>query len=292
MTITDTQLLDFNRQGLIPGPDETEAAFLERARYCLRLKDEIADKLGAQLPFSEADRSSGEFLLPSLAETRQQYDISPGWIPLFFSNFHLYPWHGGCAWIFQQSEETPTAAFLQLRRAFAQSENYLGLYSRKELIAHELCHVGRMCFEEPRFEEIIAYRTSSSNFRRWLGAIVQSSWEATAFFLLLCLIFAVDLYALSAGTPHLMESLSWLKLIPLSLVAAGLYRLYKRQRQFAQCLASLQALLQGKAEAVIYRLTDQEIVAFSQMEEESLRAALAEKRGSSLRWRCIEKAYL
>ncbi|MCE5318775.1 MAG: hypothetical protein LLG04_15610 [Parachlamydia sp.] len=290
INLTDSQLIELNRQGLIPGPDETEEAFLKRTQYCLSLKTEIAEKL--QLPFSDQEASSEEFVQPALAVTRKSYDIAPGWIPLFFSNHKLFPWHGGCVWIFQQSEESPTAAFLQLRRAFLNSETYLGLYSRNELIAHELCHVGRMCFEEPRFEEILAYRTSPSRLRGWLGAIAQSSCESMAFFLLLCLILAVDLYALAFDVP--LESLAWLKLLPIGMFGAGLLRLIMRNQQFDQCLANLQKLLKDsqKASAVIYRLTDREIISFSHMAPDCFQDAIEERKGSSLRWRCIDKAYL
>lgn len=286
--LTDEQLIEFNRQGLIPGPNESEEAFLTRARYCLGLKSEINEKL--QLPFSE--QGSSEVLQPALEETRKEYDLAPAWIPLFFSNHHLLPWHGGCAWIFQQSEESPTAAFMQLRSAFLHSEKYLGLYTRKELIAHELCHVGRMCFEEPRFEEILAYRTSPSGLRRWLGAIAQSSWETMAFFLLLCLILAIDLYALAFDVP--LESLAWLKLLPFGMFGAGFSRLIMRQQQFDHCLANLQRLLKDrqKALAVIYRLTDSEIISFSRQAADCFQDVLNDRKGSSLRWRCIEKAYL
>ncbi len=285
MILTDISLLELNSQGIIPGPNETEEAFCKRAEYCLSLREQIGEKLKGELPFIENERPSDEFLQPALSETNQLFGSSPAWVPLFFSNYRLAPWHGGCAWIFQQSEETPTSAFLQLRRAFASSETYLGLYSRKELIAHELCHVGRMCFEEPRFEEILAYRTSPSLFRRWLGAIAQSSWETTAFFLILCLILAVDFFAV----PML-----WLKLLPLILVLAALFRLTKRQSEFSSCLARLEELLHDKSRALalIYRLTDREIVSFSKMAPDAIKATLEEKKGSTLRWRLIERAYL
>lgn len=294
MSLTDAQLLEYNSLGLIPGPKESEEEFLKRAAYCLSLKDEIINLLSHELPFVNEPLSSVGILVPALEETRILYDCRPSWIPLFFSNFRLLPWHGGCAWIFQQTEESPTAAFLQLRRAFLQSETYLGLYSRKELIAHELCHVGRMCFEEPRFEEILAYRTSKSKLRRWLGAIAQSSWETTAFFLLLCLILGLDLYALYSGSPHLLQSLFWLKLLPISFFGLGFLRLFRRQSQFAKCLKNLREAIQDKAKAasVIYRLTDSEIMHFSKMIPQEIPLELEERKDSSLRWRLIHLAYL
>lgn len=273
--LTDEELLKFNSQGLIPGPDETEEAFCKRAEYCLNLRNEIL-----QLPFNDGSKEVPE---QALHKIKTLYGFAPTWVPLFFSNYRLLPWHGGCAWIFQQSEETPISAFLQLRRPFSYKDTYLGLYSRDELLAHELCHVGRMCFEEPRFEEILAYRTSPSGFRRWVGAIAQSSWETMLFFLLLCLILIFDLF----GIP-----LHGLKLVPLILVGLAVYRLVKRQNEYKRCLSNLQALFKNHAESILFRLTDREIVSFSHLSPEALREAIEEKKGSSLRWRVIEKAYL
>lgn len=292
--ISDKQLLEYNLQGLIPGPNESEEAFHERVAYCQHLKEEIAARLGDALPFVKNDLpKSSEVLSPAFHSTQDLYDIAPRWIPLFFSNSRLLPWHGGCAWIFQQTEESPTGAFLQLRRAFRRSDSYLGLYSRQELIAHELCHAGRMCFEEPRFEEILAYRSSSSRWRSWVGAIAQSSWETTTFFLLLCMILSLDLYALYYGLPRLAQSLFWLKLLPVGLIGFGIFRLFSRQRQFAGCLENLTDALQDKrkAFAVIYRLTDTEIVNFSRLLPEKILHAVQQLRDSSLRWRLIHLAY-
>jgi hypothetical protein len=291
MTVSDAQLLEWNQQGLIPGPTETEESFLARVTYCLNLRSQLAAQLSDQLPFIKQEQSTEKIFSSVFVTTRALYDIAPSWIPLFFSNYRLYPWHGGCAWIFQQNEQSPTAAFLQLRRPFATADRYIGLYTRDELIAHELCHVGRMCFEEPRFEEILAYRSSPSRWRRWLGAIAQSSWETTAFFLLLCFILVLDLYALSS--PALMSNLSWLKIAPLALVLMGLWRLFKRHNQFNSCLDNLKNCLQdsGKADAVIYRLTDSEILSFAKMPSNAIRTAFDEKKGSSLRWRLIYLAY-
>ena len=149
-----SQWQEWNAQGFIPGPDESEKAFLERVAFCLSLEDHLVEIVGAQFPFEVNDLKSKEILENVLTMTQELYGIQPRWVPLFFSNYKLSLWHGGCAWIFQLNEETPTAAFLQLRACFRNSLNFLGIYQRKELIAHELAHVGRMLYQEPQFEEI------------------------------------------------------------------------------------------------------------------------------------------
>ena len=48
----------------------------------------------------------------------------------------------------------------------------------EDLIAHERVHFYRAAFNEPRFEELIAYRTSRSKWRKHLGPLFQKPWES------------------------------------------------------------------------------------------------------------------
>ena len=132
---------------------------------------------------------------------RRIYGFAPHWVPLFFSNYQLAPWHGGCAWIFQLNDNTPYAAFLQLRSAFRTQKRYLGMYERTELIAHEMAHIGRMMFEEPEFEEIIAFQSSTNRFRRFFGPLFRSSKESMLFVIVLGLSPARGSRAASAPRP-------------------------------------------------------------------------------------------
>lgn len=290
MFISDQELLDLNHRGIIPGPEETEEAFKARADYCLTLRENIVEKIKEGVPVFDKPAATEPYLTSSLQATNRLYDMMPSWIPLFFSNYKLAPWHGGCAWIFQADDTSPTGAFLQLRRAFSKKESYLRIYSRTELIAHELCHVGRMCYEEPKFEEILAYHTSHSLFRRWVGAIAQSPQEVLFFVLAVLASLFADLYSMFAHS----EVLVWIRLLPLLLFFAALFRLIKRQFQFKRCLKKVAMKVKDaqKASALVFRLTDAEIIAFSKMTREELQGALDERKGSSLRWRLIHMAYL
>jgi hypothetical protein len=139
--ISDEQLLHYNALGIIPGPEEAEETFIARALYCLNLKNLLEKEGGKILPFAvnktkfPYKQLRGEESANLLA---QFFDIDPQWVPIFMSNYHLAPWHGGCAWIFQLQGNTPKSAFLQLR------EESSIFSDRQELIAHELAHVGRM----------------------------------------------------------------------------------------------------------------------------------------------------
>ena len=194
---------------------------------------------------------------------------------------------------FPTQRRHPHGRLFQLRQKFRDSRRYLGLYDRDELIAHELCHVGRMMYQEPKYEEVLAYRTSKSTFRRWFGPIVQSSWESTLFLVILILIMVVDFSLASFHQTQAFEIAMWAKAIPALLIFLALGRLCWRHNRFSKCLSNLKDTVgaEAKANAVIYRLQDREIAAFAGMGPDAIRRYAAEIAGKSLRWRVIASAY-
>jgi hypothetical protein len=292
--MVNPQWQEWNAQGLIPGPNETEADFAERVVFCQHLEQHLVQKVGADLPFEVSDQTSQQLLREALPITEELYGIQPQWVPLFFSNYQLSPWHGGCAWIFQLDEQTPTAAFLQLRASFRHSPSYLGLYQRRELMAHELAHVGRMLYQEPQFEEILAYQSSPSKWRRWLGPIVQSSKESLFFILVLGVIILTDLALLSSLPSASAQMIAWwIKLIPLLLIVLALGRLFYRHQLFKRCLNNLKTLYsQPKiAQHLLYRLRDSEIKQFAHLSPAKIRKFMETAQGTSFRWRFLKSLY-
>lgn len=288
----DLQLLNYNSLGLIPGPSESLIEFATRASYCLTLKDQLSKDIHTLL---NCETTSPPPLSPEdgFLKAQHLYDISPDWIPIFFSNYQLTPWHGGCAWIFQHTDNSPTATFLQLRKSLEHKNRYLGVYSKEELVAHELAHIGRMMFEEPRFEEILAYATSPSKFRRWLGPILESSKESVFFVVILAMILLIDAFLIVFSLHQIYLSAMWLKLIPIGMIIWSLLRLKRKHETFNHCLENLSNCLHSKAKAyhVIYRLQDSEISLFSSICPPEIRKYAAKRAKDSLRWRIISLAY-
>jgi hypothetical protein len=288
---SDQQLLHFNQLGLIPGPGESADEFGLRVNYCLNLKENLSEEFKNYL--GSLNEDSVDPLINSFDTVASTYDISPTWIPVFFSNYKLPPWLGGCAWIFQMTETSPTAAVLQLRQNLKRSPKYLGIYHRDELVTHELAHVGRLKFEEPKFEEVLAYHTSPSAFRRWFGPIVQSSFESMLFVIVLLLITCIDIFLLVFHNYEAYLSASWLKAIPISMICLALIRLWGRQHRFNKCLAQLEMCLQSPQDAlkVLYRLTDREVLNFAGMNTQEIISYAAKEAANSLRWQLIYNAY-
>lgn len=272
------RFLYLNSIGLIPGPNETFEDFELRAEYCLRLKTEI-------LPQVLQEKDHSVVVEEAFPLTQSWYGICPDWVYLFFSNEKLTPWHGGAAWIFQMEENTPTAALIQLRENFANKKKYLKFLSRKELLAHELSHVGRMMFNEPRFEEMLAYRSSPSWISRNLGPLFQSAKES--FFFIFTLLFTILFDFLNIFYGNSLHA-TWLKLIPLGFLFLLFIRLFSNKTKLNRSFLKLKELLQSdeKANAFLYRLTDSEIENFS-------RSSLADiqdyiQKQSDLRWQILK----
>lgn len=287
----DQTLMECNQLGLIPGPNENEPDFIKRAESCLGIRQRIEGELGGKIPLKADELGPREVLERPLNETERLWGIKPNWIPIFFSNYRLLPWHGGCAWIFQLSAQEPPMALFQLRRAFANKRAYLGLYDRDELVAHEVCHVGRMCFQEPRFEEILAYQSSKSWFRRVFGPLFQSSIETVIFLIVLLLVLGVDAYVLFSWGADAYAQVASLKILPLGMLVLGLGRLMQRHWQFARCKRCLQGFFgdETRANHLIYRLTDKEVASFG---KRNVFEKYVEAGGDgSLRWRMLRKIY-
>jgi hypothetical protein len=275
---------DWNNLGLFPGVEEAEASYNQRVEFCLNLRQYLQKNIES-LPFEEhveIDIENQNFLEEVFPLTKVLYGIEPTWVPLFFSNYQLAPWHGGCAWIFQLDEQLPTAAFLQLRAHFRTSKTYLGLYQRNELIAHELAHAGRMVYQEPNFEEIFAYQSSSSPLRKWLGPIVQSSKESLIFILLIGLMVMAD-FALAVW---------WVMFIPLGVIMLALVRLARLHLSYRQCLKRLEEIYDPQtARHLLYRLTDSEIQQFAQLSTTKVCMMMDAAKQTSFRWRFLSKIY-
>ena len=212
--------LGLYKQGLIPGPKETEAGFLKRVQSCQVCTSSLRQEL---------------------------FGFSINWVPVTVSNKNLLPWEGAAIWI---CEEGPPQ--IQLREHFFKTK--LFQKDREEFLSHEAVHAARMVFDEPQFEEILAYQTSKNRFRKFWGPLFRSPKESLLFMSVLAL-------SLTCGW-----FLPWqIYLLPLSILAYFIVRLVRFQRIFVQCLkkTSLPFML---------CLSDKEIKMFSQLSQEEIEA--------------------
>jgi len=163
-------------KGWLPAPRETEEQFSDRIEQ------------GKVTPnhFEKEERQASLLEKGSLI-TQKLFGFSIDWVPVIFSNRKLSFFEGAAAWIFQEKDDSPKEAFLQLRKNLKDQDKLYGYYSVQELVAHELVHVARMAFEEPLFEEMLAYETSTSSFRKMWGPLFRQPKEMNIFLMTLVL---------------------------------------------------------------------------------------------------------
>ena len=146
--MNDEELLRCFQRGLIPGPQESEEAFLVRIAR------------SPSLSHPEWQEAS--------SKTQALWGYCIDWMPIHYSNRQLAWWEGAATWI----SDRP---FIQLRKGF-QKGRYLG-HDRTEILAHEAVHSARIQFHEPQFEEMLAYSVSTKAWKRFLGPLFSRSWE-------------------------------------------------------------------------------------------------------------------
>ena len=277
--MTDTELIELNKRGFIALDDESEDSFLFRVRHSLNLSEAFT-----------SHASLKEKLKRGINEVTNLYDIAPDWVPLYFDNKSLPFWQGGCAWIFQTEKEGPLSAVIQLRKAFHNKNRYFGLKT-DEIIAHELCHVARLNFEEPKYEEFFAYETSNSSFRKKYGPLFQSSYESLLFVFLLLIPLFIDFYFILEGVQLSFIQSIFPKLIPLFYLFYLGYRLVQKRKTFERTKEKLNKY-GNNGNFILFRLKDKEIDDFSKMSLTQIENYLIEGAKSSLRLKQLVLSYL
>jgi hypothetical protein len=254
-------LLSLNSRGIFPGPTECQKIFSARAKAIKSCSAEEA-----------------------LCWTKEIFDAYPDWVELRYEAKGLLPWEGAATWI-EEDEEHGRCACIQLKASFL-----MRLYPQTEVIAHEMVHVMRLMFEENRFEEILAYRTSKNRFRRYFGPLFTRPVETKGFVLLMTcswvLYWTEFLGGFSLGAQYWL----WSPMLPLGW---GIYRLVYSQKIFSKALKHLgKAIKQPKMSlAVALRLSDEEIELFARSSPDQILSFAEKKKQENLRWRQICNTY-
>jgi hypothetical protein len=251
--ITDDELVQFHREGFIPGPLEEESSFLKRVQKTKALFEGKVDH-----PFLKNEKISLDGVVERL---KKLFGIASCHFLAVFGSDRLALWEGGATFFFED-EEKINIPILQVKKRFKKGW-WSKLYPLEEILAHEAVHAMRISFNENRFEEIFAYKTSK-NWRSFFGALFSRPFESWIFLL------------------SILLSLFFLSPLPASLVLAYFFfRLFWRQRTLKRCLTRLTELVGKNALPMALCLMDDEIKAFA--------SKTSVKEDGSLRWRLIEQ---
>jgi len=244
--------------GIFPLVDESEDEFLKRAETILikatksETQNLCVDELTYELPYSERldekDQSKYSF------KANEIYGISPNWIPAYYLDRGLPFLTGGMAVHYKNKDSHNWETFFQLKKHFKTKSKWF-IYSAGEIVSHEMCHVARSSLNSNRYEETIAYQTSSSLFRRYIGgALVNPSdnliFLIAVFWMLLCSIFLIQFdfffFGMDFGPLVLITSL-------------GLVRNHNIRKELNTCKKKLHLLFGESYHKILFRLSDSEI---------------------------------
>ena len=238
-------------RGFLPRTGESEDAFYERTQ-------------------SQNSACMREKMQGALERCQRLFDLQPDWVPLIEERAKLAPWQGAVLWV--DEEEQP---LIQVAPRL--------WYSRDEMIAHELVHAIRLPLRSKRFEEIIAYQTSRSSWRRFFGPIIRSPYEVYLF--LFSLLFS--------WVPLFWAAAALLRFATPLLLLYALMRLGVAQRVFYRCRKKLSLLLGCKRTALSLaaRLTDEEIALFAKSTPQEIRLYALKTQKKELRWKMLLFCY-
>jgi hypothetical protein len=252
-----------NSQGLICGPEETSDVFHQR---CSFFKQEVRlEKLLKENLPKIAIMKHSSLSYPDL-------DLEIDWLFFFSSRKGLSTWEAAATWTVEV--EGVSIPVLQLKPPSKR-------INHQEILKHEAIHIVRSAFDEPIYEEFLAYAPSKSRWRRYFGPIFRSPKEAVTFVLL----SFIPLVSVWTSLP--LE----LWFIPLGVFFAFLLgRLFYYHHLFNQALSNIKKLFNLSSPLKIaLRLTDKEIFLFASSTPKEMKEYIENRQ--DLRWRQILASY-
>lgn len=284
-------LVALDEQGFLIGFQESLDSYVTRLR-CLQSNIGGMDKELAEtgsfevegVAVSDEDRIPRSLFERVKGKTEGLFRFQIDWVPGFFINPSQGWFFGGCAFYFYPD----FFALFIIRRSFANRERWL-IYSRDELLAHELCHVARIAMESDVFEETFAYQTATSAFRRAVGSVFRSPMDS---YLLLGSTFALLVAQLVRVLVFHGLSIWPFWGLVLLVIASFAGRQHRGRKLFSAALRRLTAIAEGHALAVLFRCSDDEVLWISRCgDDASLLAWASEKATDSVRWQVIRARF-
>lgn len=267
-------LKKLGEQGFVPGPHETEEQFVKRVDILKKVSESPSKFLEGKI-FEEWN-----------PDFHKELGAVPKWLPLTYSNQGLPFWQGAALWIF----ETPNhkkIPIIQLRERFKKGKFLF--YSQREVLLHETLHAVRAAFDEPRFEEVLAYYHSRSRRRRFLGPLFRKPSHAFFFIALIFISLTVQTTSLFFLTSPLLPYVKFFTLLPLIDITLRSAVLVKDHRILKKALKKLSEIFSNQKEVfcILIRLKDSEIQKFATEPIEKLLDYIEEEIPKSVRWRQI-----
>ncbi len=287
------KLAHFDQKGFIYPPNTDPADYIQTARKTIEwadtIKEQLADSGFAEIvdeQFSDQQEVTAEILNLCLQPARERYKINPGWVPAFFSR-RLLPWYvGGACFYFQEKGQNQVCFVLSDH--LREQEKWL-IYTRQEIVSHEICHVARTMMEQDIFEEPIAYNISESGFRRRTGPVFRGNWEAPA-------LLGSSLFMMLGSIAGTFSGQYWIQHLtsaPVLVTVSALgIRALKAHKTLHSAMNNLEDYYEENAEAVVFRCTDKEIYELaSKKSTEKVLERYKTDPANSIRWTLINQLF-
>lgn len=285
-------LAQLDSSGFLLKPDENAENFVERIRAMHSRFLDFLGKTSGGKPFeiyrnifiSEEERISDEIIEEASRTTEALYGFSVRWVPGYFVSRGLGCLWGGCA---LSDDEPDTVPVFIIRKRFQTARKWF-VYTRDELLSHELCHAARAPLHDRALEEHFAYAGSCSRLRRYMGNCFQTDRDAILFILpvLLLLLVQVLINVFSVplpAWPFWILAFAW----PVYLLIRNACQ---RKRYFAAEENVRKCGFPNPA-AFLFRCTSPEIEAIAAKTPEELEQFIQEKAASELRMRIMVKRF-
>ena len=282
-------LIQLDEMGFIISGEESAADFTARIRDFLKNLSGMEDALKTKgvfekegLSFSEKQRIPVKIFREASERCRSLYDFSIDWVPGFFMNPDFGLLFGGCAFCYYPD----FFALFIIRDSFRKKEKWL-IYNRRELLAHELCHIARVALDSRTYEETFAYQTAASGFRKLLGGIFLRQSDSflflgSVFFFLLGRMVQTFLFPSFPGMLFML--LPVLVILWLGLRYGMLMNTLRNARK------KLEPLFGKKVLSVLFRCSDSEIHKIASLKNEEIRDYVNDQ--NTLNWQVIRRRFI
>ncbi|MEM8728204.1 MAG: hypothetical protein AAGE99_05870 [Chlamydiota bacterium] len=274
INLTKEVLKTLGEQGFVPGPDESEERFIRRIEVLKKVKKEPSKFLKGRV-FTEWN-----------PDFYKELGAIPNWLLLTYSNRRLPLWQGGALWIFETPDRSKIP-MIQLREGFKKGKFLF--YLQSEVLVHETLHAIRMAFNEPRFEEVLAYHHSQSKRRRFLGPLFRKPKDAFFFITLIFISFIAQAISPFFLTSPLFSYVKFMTFFPIIDLILRTTVLIKDRRILKKALKKLSEIFpaQQGVFSILIRLKDSEIQKFASEPIDKLLDYIGEEIPKSVRWRQI-----
>ncbi len=285
-----SKLIDLDSKGILLAPGESLESFKERIKVTASTLKEIDEELDSKPQYelfqgvhvSKKDKIPAS-LMDNVSKTnKDKYGFSINWVPGFFLSKSLGLLWGGCSVSFPEEH---FSAFL-IRKSFTNKEKWL-IYSRSELLSHELCHIARTPINDNAYEEHFAYAISKSNMRQQIGNCFQRQIDALIFLCPIFILLAAQIYQVITMNIFDMTAF-WI--IAMSGPSYLLIKNYYLRIKYFKAFKKLKRAGIKKRDAVLFRCTKDEIFEIGKTED--TKTLLSEKANSDLRWQIIAKRFI